>query len=347
MFGAQERILFARQLSTFLASGMPLLTALDFMQETERNKGTVFIITSLAKAVSAGRALADALNEFPRHFDHFTITLIRMGESSGTLADSLEHAGLTLKKQRTVRQKALSALIYPGIIVISTIGICIMLTTYAFPKIVPLFEGFKSELPFSTRLLIKVSNFTSDYGLYVFMGIIILISVFWWAQRYEHIQRAREKFLYAIPLLGRVFKAHALTSLGHVLSTLVANRVQLMPALALAAEASPSLLYREVLIQAVQTVRAGGKISDAFKSQTRLIPLSCIQLLSTGEATGTLHQSLSIIERMYEEELEQLSKDLATLIEPVLMIVIGLMVGFIALAIITPVYQITQDVGIR
>jgi len=269
--------------------------------------------------------------------------MIEVGEQSGTLRESLSYLAIALKKQQALKGKLIGALIYPAIIVVTTCGICIFLILYAFPKIIPIFRGFGSALPFATRALIAVSDLLSKYGL-IFILLLLLIGVIaFFLLRIPTLRSQYDFLVLRIPILGSLIQTYYLSSISRTLSTLLRTGIGIVPALELASATSRSKAYAESLISVRDRVLAGERIADSLSPYSVPFPRMYIQMVGTGERTGSLPNAFHQLSDHYEEEFDTASSTLATLIEPVLMIVMGLLVGFIALAIITPVYQITQD----
>lgn len=337
---AQEQIVFARRLSAYLHAGVPILEALSTLAEDAHTR-TRPGLEGATRAVASGMPLSGALQDSCR-MHAYAVAMIEVGERSGTLKEALSRLSVSLAKQRELTQKLVGALAYPAVILLATAGISLFLVLYAFPKIVPLFRGFGAELPFATRALIALSDFLGSYGVYLFASLVaasVLVSVL---MRRPRIRLVFDRLLLGIPFLGNLIATYQLSSIARTLTTLLSSGVSIVPALALAERTCGNRAYAAALSEVHDCVIAGERIADA------LVRLSCfprmyVQMIATGERTGSLPASLNALAEQYEEEFRSASSTLTALIEPVLMVVMGLVVGFVALAIITPVYQITQD----
>ncbi len=345
-FSERDKILFAARLSLFLRSGIPILPALTFIREDARTRLASTVFSAVTLAVTRGESLSGALTQFPRAFRAFDISLVRIGETTGRLHESLLYIGQTLAQAQALRAKVVGALIYPALILFATLGIVVFLIAYAFPKILPLFRGFESTLPLSTRLLIATSGFVTTYGLFLVAGMIVLGMLWVYACRYPLVRLRRDHALLTLPVLGELLKAYELAALARVLSTLTKSGVGIVPALNLCTGMTRNSAYREALHRAEREVIAGKRLTDALSHTPALFPVLMTQVVGTGELTGSLSESLMMAAEMYESEVEERVRNITTLIEPVLMVGIGLVVGFIALSIITPIYRITQDLSI-
>jgi type IV pilus assembly protein PilC len=331
-----------------LKSGMPIMQALTMLKDEARAKSSVFIYESLIADVSNGQVLSAALSKFRGAFGEFSIQIIRVGESSGTLHENLEYLSQELKKKQALRRQVYGALIYPALIVACTFGITIMLTVFIFPKIIPVFQSVHSTLPWSTRALISISGFLSNSGLYLIAGLAALVSLISISMRYSTgFHLLLDHALLRIPILGKLSRSYNLANICRTMSLLLKTQVRIVEAIELVAASTKNLVYRAQLLAVKERITKGQKFSTQFRGNTRLFPVIMAQMISVGESTGDLGGTLSYLSLMYEDEISDLTKNLTTLLEPILMIVMGLIVGFIAISIITPIYSITSNLNPR
>lgn len=342
-YGIKEQILFGRRLSAYLSSGVPILEALELIREDARTRSESFVLGRLIQAVSEGRTLSEGLRPFSRTIGGFSISLIAVGEQSGTLHQALSHLSAALRKQQALRRKFLSALAYPAMIVLATIAISAFLIIYAFPKIVPIFKGFSSNLPLTTRTLIVISDTLTTSGTYIIGSVIFVIGIFAILIRRPRVRLLLDTYVLRLPVIGILLQAYELSSLSRAFSTLLASGVAIVPALELTSSNTRNSAYARSILNARDRVLGGEKLSEALRSDGSCFPRMYLQMVATGERTGSLQPAFLALREHYEEEFDTASTNLTALIEPMLMIVMGVLVGFIALAIITPVYQITQD----
>ncbi|MEJ0053383.1 MAG: type II secretion system F family protein [bacterium] len=345
LFGKEEQMLFAKRLALMLRSGVPIVAALSLLGEEARTHSSSHILHTLRETVAAGRPLSAGLAAFRSVFGDLGVHLVEVGETSGSLPEHLERFSQSIKKERALRRKVIGALLYPAIIVAATLGITTLLALYVFPKIIPVFKGFHAALPLSTRLLISLSESFARYGLYILLALMAVVAAAVLLLRVPSIRLAAGRALLRIPLLGTLFREYAVASLARTLGTLLGSGVGVVRAVELAALGTRSGAYRKACGEMAEFVSTGQKVSAAFALEPLLFPPMLAQMLSVGESTGSLSESLLYCADFYEEELDELSKSIAVLIEPVLMIVMGLIVGFVALAIITPIYGITQNLA--
>lgn len=345
-FGGKEQILFARRLSTYLSAGIPILEALAMLEEGASTRSSKHVLSTVLRSISEGNSLSSSLRTFPRQIKRLTIVLIEIGERSGTLNQSLSHLATALQKQLDLQKKLISALIYPAIIIITTIGISTFLVLYAFPKIIPLLKGFSSSLPLSTKILIAISDTGSRYGLLILFVIGAVVVLFIFALRRPSIRLFFDTLLLTAPLIGNFVRSHQLIAFSRTLTVLLKSGAGIVPALELAGQGSGSTLYRKAVTSLTNYTLEGRSIGESMRLEPRCFPIMYTQMIDTGERTGSLPETFALLSEHYEQEFDSSISTLTSLIEPVLMIVMGILVGFIALAIITPVYQITQDIHV-
>lgn len=346
-FPLQEQILFTKRLGMILRSGMPIMEGLHMMGQESRTKSSAYIYRSLAIDVSSGQTLSDSLNKFPSVFGEFGINIIKIGERSGTLHENLEYLAGELKRKQTLKRKVIGALVYPAVIVFATVGITVMLTVYIFPKILPIFESVKADLPLSTRALMKISSFLSADGIWLVVGLIVAVVAFVALLRIKHVHVAVDAILLKTPLFGKLSKLYNLTNITRTMSLLLKSDVRIVESIELVANSTKNLIYKRELMRARERLIQGQNISSQFTQRRDLFPPLLSQMTRVAESTGNLSGTFDFLSGMFEEEIDELTKNLTTLLEPILMIVMGLVVGFIAISIISPIYSITQHLGPR
>lgn len=342
---ADETILFVRRLALFLRAGIPINSALELIRQGTERKKSARIITALAENVLQGKRFSVALAQFPRLFDPLHISLVEVGEASGALASHLEQIAALRARRRDDAQRIISAAIYPLIIVFATIGLTAFLTLYAFPKILPLFKGFHQTLPLPTRILIGLTNFMTAYGWLVGIGIVVLAAGSIYSLRYSPVRRIIDQSSLRIPFFGSMIRHYYAASITRTLSTLLESGIGILPSLGMLARGMQHSSYKGALDYMHLRISEGRPIAEGFSEQAHLFPAVVAQLVSAGELTGTLPESLRNAAQIYEQFLEEQSRLLSSLIEPALMITMGCVVGFVALAIITPIYGLTQGIS--
>jgi type II secretory pathway component PulF len=343
-FGTQDQIFFAKRLGMILKAGMPIMEGLHMMSSETRSGSARHIFQSITVDVSEGQPLSAGLGKFQTIFGDFCINIVRVGETSGTLYENLDYLAEELKKKQALRRKVLGALVYPAVIILATIGITVMLTVFIFPKIIPIFKSVKATLPLSTRMLIAISGFLGTWGWHLLGGVVILGITFFLLVRFvPKCHLWTDIILLRIPLLGKLSQNYNLANSARTLSLLLKSDVGIVRSMELVAASTKNQAYRKAFQAAEIRIIRGQKLSEQFKASPELFPTLMTQMVHVGESTGNLSSSLMFLSDMYEEEIGELTKNLTTMLEPILMIIMGLVVGFIAISIITPIYSITQS----
>jgi type IV pilus assembly protein PilC len=343
----EEKILFVKRLSLYLHSGIPLQVAIELLRSDAVRAAHKRFFDSVLEEVTHGRTLEQALKLFPSLFSPFHISLVSVGEITGTLTETLAHVAVHLTQQQAIKSKIVSAMIYPIIIAVGTIGITLFLVLYAFPKIVPLFKGFHAQLPFTTRVLIGISNSFQQHGIVIGIFVALFVTIFIYMLRLRQVQQYLPRILLHVPIIGKTITLYYVAAICRMLATLLQSAVPIEQALLLTQQGIAHSGYTQSLIRVRTALSAGSTLGKEFCKEPNLYPRMLVQLVTAGEMTGTLTESLLQVAMVYEEQLEETMRSMTTLIEPVLMIGMGVIVGFVAMAIITPIYGLTQSITIH
>jgi len=338
-----ERIIFIKRLSILIKTGVPIVFALGMVERQTDSAGIRDIINKLRVSVETGKSLATGMEGCGGGFGKFAPNIVRIGEASGTLWQSLSYLADELKKKKELKRNITSALVYPAFIVAATLGIVILLTAYVFPKILPVFSSFKAELPWSTKALIIASRVMQQYwahGAAVLALIVVLAMLF---SKRPAVRYAFDQAALRFPLIGPMFKNYCIANFCRTLGLLLKSGVGIIQALRITGDTAGSVVYRAAFFRLTEGVVCGGAISGNMEKEKFLFPPLVSQMIAVGETSGKLSSSLEYLAEIYEDELNNTTKNLSTSIEPLLMIFMGAMVGFIAMSIITPIYGITQN----
>lgn len=343
----QEQILFAKHLAMMLKSGMTVLDGLKILKKQASSKSMIKIIDYLISEISNGQFLSSALEKYKRVFGDFFINIIRVGEASGILYENLNYLALELNKKKELKKKVFSAMIYPIIIVIATFGITGLMTVYIFPKILPIFKTLNINLPITTRILINVSEFLINYGVYAVLGILVFIVLFWIVLKIKSVRRFFDIVILKIPLAGNMVKNYNISNFCRTFGLLLKSDIKVVEAILITADTMKNLIYKEELQQAANIVTKGEEISSHLEKKKNIFPEMISQMIAIGENTGNLSETLLYLSEFYEKEVDDSAKNLSSTLEPILMVTMGFLVGFIAVSIITPIYEITQSVKVK
>lgn len=343
-FSIKEQSLFAKRMSFLVKAGVPLIDSLNMIRSQTKSKAKGRVFDMVIDDVNNGQFLATSLGKHRRMFGDFAINLIRVGEQSGILSENLAYLADELQKKELLRKKVIGALVYPIVVTIATFGITGILTVYIFPKILPIFASLNVTLPLSTRILITISNFLQNNGLLLLLGIIIFMSAVTYLKfRYTKVQYLLDLTTLRIPLFGSMLQSYNLANFTRTLGLLLKSGVQLTDSMIMVAEATPNLAYRKAYENIATSIVRGEPMSREIARYPALFPDTLRHMVTVGETTGGLSSTLLYLSEMHESEVEEATKNLSSTIEPLLMVVMGCLVGFIAVSIITPIYEITQS----
>ena len=326
-------------------SGMQILQSLELLKKQTKSKTFISIIDCLILDIKNGQFLSAGLEKYKDIFGDFFINLVRVGESSGTLSANLKYLAEELKKKEELQKKVKGALAYPAIIFLATVGITSIMIFFIFPKILPVLESINVELPLVTRVFIAMSNIIFDYGYYIGAGLLVLAVGLGLILRINRIKLVWHGIIVSVPVIGDMVRAVNVIGFSRTLGLLLKAGIQIIEALNITANTLNNLVYRQEVMKIVEGVKRGDQISKYLDSNPKLFPPIFTQMVIVGENTGKLDESILFLADFYETELDESTKNLSTFLEPILLLVMGGIVAFVALAIITPIYKVTQTLG--
>lgn len=300
------------------------------------------IYSKIVSDVERGQFLSSSLASFGNIFGDFAVNVIRIGEMSGTLETNLNYLAEELKKKQELRRKVVGAMVYPVIVVAATIALSVLLTVFIFPKVLPIFASFKFDLPFTTKTLIFVSGFFINFGFYVLLGFIAAIVAFIFLRRTPGFRTFVDSWVLKTPIFGRLIQSYYMANFCRTLGLLLKSQISIVEATKISASTVKNMVYRREITAMSENLLRGEVISKHLAKHQNIFPPIMTQMVSVGETTGTLSDTLLFVSELYENEVDMITKNLSNTIEPALMIVMGALVGFIAVSIITPIYELTQ-----
>lgn len=343
-FSLKQQTFFAKRLAFLINAGVPVLESLYILRDQTGTLGHSHILDQIIDDSANGQALSKSFAKFPKIFSQFAIHIIKVGESSGTLSQNLEYLSEELKQRQLLRRKVVSAFIYPVLITVATFGITGFLMLYLFPKIMPIFTSLHMELPLSTRVVIFLSTFFHNWGLALIAVVsVVTVAGIYAVRTSERVHYLFDSLMLRVPVIGRMLKYYNVANASRTLGLLLSSGTRLSEALHVTAETTPNLVYREYYQSLGGVVNRGEKLSVFLLKHQDHFPDVFSHMVAVGERSGTLSDTLVYLSEMYDAEVDDFTKNLSTLVEPALMIFMGIMVGFIAISIITPIYGITQN----
>ncbi len=332
---------FTRQLSTMLSAGLSLADALEILQ-TQSSSALSQVIHQVLSDVQGGVTFGQALSHHPKVFDRVYISLIRSGEAAGSLDKVLSRLADDLEKKREFNSKIRGALVYPAIVILAMIMVAMVMIMVVIPKLSVLYESFNSQLPMSTQILIGISHIMTDYWWLMLLSIIGFINFLAWFKKTPFGGYWLDKLVINLPVWGKLQKEVILTNFAYTLSMLLEAGVPMLVSLAIATETSNNRVYQSSIKAVTDQVEKGIPMSAAMEID-EVFPMIVSQMVGIGEETGELDTVLARLAHFFEVEAEQKVKNLTTAIEPLIMIVLGVGVGFLVISIIMPIYNLTSQ----
>ena len=337
-----EKILFAKNLALMIRAGLPLRESISTIQEQSKSKLFKKVLASVLNDIENGQSLANSLSRHPKIFDSLYINMIRIGEESATLEESLDRLALYLKKSYELRGKIKSAMIYPSFVLGTTIVLGAGLVFFVLPKIVPLFKTLNVKLPLTTKILIGSVSAMQNYGLLILLITILLSVALFFIYRFKQVKFVVHKIILKSPVIGKISKNVYISRFSQTLGVLLKSGLSVVSALRITRSSLENLVYKKEIEEIISYVQKGKLMSDYLKQKKELFPLMVSRMIGVGEKTGNLEETLLYLSDFYNEEVDNSVKNLSSVLEPILLIIIGLAVGFIALSIISPIYEITR-----
>lgn len=336
----QDKILFTKNLGAMIDAGMPLSRALDILMRQTKNPKFKKIIKTIYDEITKGNSLSEAMENFPKVFSSLVTSMVRVGEESGNLSESLQVIGTQLSNSYALRKKVKGAMMYPSIVISAMIIIGILMFIYVVPTLTATFKDFGSELPKSTQLIIFISDNLAAHTLLTFLSMFGAVTFLVLAGKSKTGKRFLGSMILYVPVLSTIVKNYNTAQTARTLSSLLSSGVGVVESLTITQGVLQNLKYKNVLTGSISDVQKGIPLSNSFIKSEKLFDPLVGGMLEVGEETGQLSKMLKEMAKFYENEVSQATKDLSTIIEPVLMVVIGGAVGFFAISMISPMYSL-------
>ncbi len=339
-----DKMLFARNLGVIVQSGLALSRGLEILAEQTSSKKFKAVISDVSASIRKGESFSDALARHPKVFSKLFSAMVAAGEKTGKLDDALKLISHQLKRDYDLKRKIRGAMMYPIIIIIAMIVIGVLMLIYVVPTLVQTFEDLKVPLPMTTQVVIAISNFITHDGILAILFVIIFTGAIYGAVKSNRGKRVIDFILLKIPVIGGlVIKTNAARTC-RTLGSLVGSGVEILEAFKITEGVLINHYYKDVLASAKTEIEKGAPISKIFIQNPKIYPILVGEMMAVGEETGKLSEMLFRLAIFYESEVAQATKDLSTIIEPILMILIGIVVGFFALSMIVPLYNLAGSI---
>jgi type IV pilus assembly protein PilC len=337
-----DKIILARNLGSMISAGLSVTRALSVMEKQSKNKVLKNLFQGLIVDVSKGTTLSDAMRTRPKVFSALFVSMVKAGEESGNLAGSLAIVANQMDKAYALTKKVRGALIYPGVILSAMVVIAILMLIYMVPTLTATFKGLGVTLPLSTRIIIAASDFMVSHTTIALgaLGATVLGLLSFIKSKTG--RRFMDVFSLKIPVIGGIVREVNSARTTRTLASLLSSGVDIVGALGVTSDVIQNHLYKAVLDEARDTIQKGEPMSAVFVRNEHLYPAFVGEMASVGEETGKISELLLGVAVYYEDDVDEKTKDLSTIIEPVLMIIIGVGVGIFAISMLAPTYSLVN-----
>lgn len=340
--GSGDVVNFTRQMATMIVAGLPLPEALTILRTQTTNPAFASVLNDIEHQIVSGGNLGDSLAKYSNIFSSIYIALVRAGESSGTLDQVLLRLSESLEAQREFQSKVKGAMIYPVIILIGMVGVVTVMMTVVVPKLTDLYKDFGIALPLSTQILISASNFMVHFWWLIIGVGVGAVYVFNRWKKTETGEMIVDTLLLKIPLFGDLQKKVILVEFTRTLGMLITSGIHILEGLQILKNSLGNVLFRKAIEEISKKVEKGFPLGDTF-AQHKEFPPIVSQMMKVGEETGKLDDTLLKLSKYFETESDNLVRGLTAAIEPIIMVVLGVGVGFIVISVITPIYSLTSQ----
>lgn len=335
-----ELVMITRNMGSMITAGLTVSRALSVIERQSKNPKLKQVIVRMSARINKGDSFNDALSEFPEVFNDLYVAMVRAGEESGNLAESLQTLAIQMDRTNNLKKKIKGAMIYPSIVLIVMLVIGILMMIFVMPQITGVFSEMGTDLPATTKFMIDLSDFLVNYTFLAIGGLIAGIVLIIYALKSTYGKIATSWIIPKLPVIGALAKETNAARTARTLSSLLNSGVDVIQSITITEEVVQNVFYKKILAEAARRVEKGTALSETFVERNDLYPILVGEMILVGEETGQIASMLGELAEFYENEVERKTKDLSTIIEPLLMVVIGASVGFFALALIAPIYSI-------
>ncbi|WP_022974778.1 type II secretion system F family protein [Nevskia ramosa] len=336
----QDIAVFSRQLATMMSAGVPLVQSLEIVGRGHANPSMGEMVLGIKGTIEGGATLAESLAKYPRHFDDLFVNLVDAGERSGALETLLDKIATYKEKTESLKKKVKKAMTYPAAVIVVAVIVTTILLYFVVPQFAALFKGFGADLPALTQMVVSMSEFIqADW----WVVLLIILGTFFGLReahiRSPKVRRFTDRLLLKLPVVGDILYKSAVARYARTLSTMFAAGVPLVEAMDSVAKAAGNIVFTEAIMQMRDQVSTGQQLQLTMQ-QTGLFPAMAVQMVAIGEESGSLDHMCAKLADFYEEEVDALVDNLTALLEPMIMVVLGVLVGGLVVAMYLPIFKI-------
>ncbi len=339
-----EIILFADNMSTMISAGLSLSRAISTAQKQSKNPKMKSVLGKLLQDVEGGVQFFEALSKNKNVFSDLFVSMVKAGELSGNLPSALKSVAIQMGRVHTLKRKIKGAMIYPSIIILAVFAVGIFMMTSVVPTLAKTFEEMNVELPYSTRLIILISDILKNYYIFAIAISLLLIFSIYSFLKTECGKRLFSKFILKIPIIKGISKELNSAYAARTLASLLKSGVDIVDSVNIASDVVQNRLFRNSLQDISESLKKGKTLTELLRNYEGLFPVMFVELVAVGEETGSVTDMMQKVADYYEEEVNEKTKNMSTIIEPFLMLFIGVAVGYFAVAMITPMYSLSSSI---
>ncbi len=340
----KDVVIFSRQFSTMISAGLPLIQCLDILAGQEQNKAFARIIRNVKEDIEGGSTLTDALKKYPKVFDDLFINMIAAGEAGGILDTILNRLATYLEKAMKLKRKVKGAMTYPAVVLFVSIAVITLLLVKVVPVFQGIFSGMGRELPFLTQFLIDLSNFITNNALYIVGAMIVAVVALVKFYQTDQGRSLFDRMILKPPVIGPLMRKVAIAKFTRTLSTMISSGVPILDGLEIVSRTAGNKIVEKALMETRKNISEGKTIAEPLAA-TSVFPPMVVQMIAVGEATGSLDSMLTKIADFYDDEVETAVNAMTSMLEPMLMVFLGGVVGGMIVAMYLPIFQIGSIVG--
>lgn len=340
----KEKMVFARNLSIMFASGLPVSRAIGNLALQTKNKTFKKVLLDIFEEIQSGKSLSEGLVKYPKVFGELFVNMVRVGETAGNLDEVLKIVAVQLEKEHDLKSKVKGAMVYPAVILTVMFVIGIIMLTFVLPKLMAVFKDMNAELPAATQFVIALSDALRNHGLIVAIGFVLFIFFIQYFLRQESGKKALSWISLKFPAFSPLIKQMNCARFARIYSSLLKSGVGAVEALKIISHTLTNYYYQKAITNSIEDIQKGVALSKVLAEHEDIFPVLVSQIVQVGEETGKTEAVLLQLAEFYEGEVDQITKNLSAIIEPLLMVVIGVAVGFFAIAMLMPMYSMMDTI---
>lgn len=338
----QDKILLVKNLSILLKAGVPLTRSLKIIMEQSKNAKFRSILSDIHKRVESGKSISEAFSAYPNTFSNIFISMFKVGEMSGTLDKSLDYLAYQLDREHNLKSKTKGAMIYPAIVIFALAIVGILMSIFVLPNMLAIFKDANMELPFMTRMVIAIVDFMSEKTFLAIGSMLGFVIACVAAYKSPAGRAVFDKLILKVFIIGNIVQKVNLARFSRTMSSMLKSGTSITDSLQVTADAMDNVRYRNALEKALQDVKVGKTLTSSLSNRPELFNYLIVQMIGVGEESGSVDDILNQLATHYEEEVDDVMKNFSTILEPIMMLFIGSIVGILALALLSPIYKLTQ-----